>query len=185
MTTPTTAALHEEHTCRDCGAVITLPYARPPKHIGWAVPDPAQLDVERLARALQRVIDNGDALALFREDAAAITAEYTRESEDIRAGAALASALMAANYGGDSGEDVDRLVVELLARGYRLARLLPPPAEPTLDVERLDIRWLLDNSAPMHYVGCGIGPCVCGVEAKYDAIIDRQAAREYAKEPQP
>jgi hypothetical protein len=44
-------------------------------------------------------------------------------SEDIRAGAALASALMAANYGGDSGEDVDRLIVELLARGYRLARL--------------------------------------------------------------
>ena len=44
--TPTTAALHEEHTCRDCGAVITLPYARPPKHIGWAVPDPALLDVE-------------------------------------------------------------------------------------------------------------------------------------------
>ena len=94
--TPTTAALHEEHTCRDCGAVITLPYARPPKHIGWAVPDPAPLDVERL-----------------------------------------------------------------------------------------DIRWLLDNSAPMHYVGCGIGPCVCGVEAKYDAIIDRQAAREYAARDEP
>jgi hypothetical protein len=37
---------------------------------------PAPLDVERLARALQRVIDNGDALALFREDAAAITAAY-------------------------------------------------------------------------------------------------------------
>jgi len=57
-------------------------------------PDPAPLDVERLARALQRVIDNGDALALFREDAAAITAEYTREDKP------------------------------------------PPPAEPTLDVER-------------------------------------------------
>jgi len=108
-------------------------------------PDPAPLDVERLAEALQRVIDNGDALALFREDAAAITAEYTREDKP------------------------------------------PPPSEPTLDVERLDIRWLLDNSAPMHYVGCGIGPCVCGVEAKYDAIIDRQAAREYAalEEPTP
>jgi hypothetical protein len=61
----------------------------------------------------------------------------------------------------------------------------PAEARAPLDVERLDIRWLLDNSAPMHYVGCGIGPCVCGVEAKYDAIIDRQAAREYAKEPQP
>lgn len=55
--------------------------------------------------------------------------------EDVRAGAALASALMAANYPGDSGEDVDRLTVELLARGYRLARLLPAPQpvpeEPT------------------------------------------------------
>jgi hypothetical protein len=61
-----------------------------------AAPDPAPLDVERLARALQRVIDNGDALALFREDAAAITAEYTREDKP------------------------------------------PPPAEPTLDVERLE-----------------------------------------------
>ena len=54
--TPTTAALHEEHTCRDCGAVITLPYARPPKHIGWAAPDSAPLDVERLARALPQVM---------------------------------------------------------------------------------------------------------------------------------
>jgi len=39
----------------------------------------ASLDVERLARALQRVIDNGDALALFREDAEAIAREYARE----------------------------------------------------------------------------------------------------------
>ena len=39
----------------------------------------APLDVERLARALQRVIDNGDALALFREDAEAIAREYARE----------------------------------------------------------------------------------------------------------
>lgn len=48
--------------------------------------------------------------------------------EDVRAGAALASALMAANYAGDSGEDVDRLIAEILARGYRLARLLPVAA---------------------------------------------------------
>lgn len=37
------------------------------------------------------------------------------------AGAALASALMAANYPGDSGEDVDRLIAELAKRGYVLA----------------------------------------------------------------
>jgi hypothetical protein len=54
-------------------------------------------------------------------------------SEDIRAGAALASALMAANYPGDSGEDVDRLIHELYERGYSLQ----PMREPTLDVERL------------------------------------------------
>ena len=46
-----------------------------------AAPDPAPLDVERLARALQRVIDNGDALALFREDAAAIAREYAKEPQ--------------------------------------------------------------------------------------------------------
>jgi hypothetical protein len=54
----------------------------------WCVADEAEdaiaearapLDVERLARALQRVIDNGDALALFREDAEAIAREYARE----------------------------------------------------------------------------------------------------------
>jgi hypothetical protein len=39
---------------------------------------------------------------------------------DVRAGAALASALMDANYPGDSGEDVDRLIAELGKRGYRL-----------------------------------------------------------------
>jgi len=56
--TPTTAALHEEHTCRDCGAVITLPYAMPPKHIGYAAPDPAPLDV--LARAIDTEWVNGN-----------------------------------------------------------------------------------------------------------------------------
>jgi hypothetical protein len=64
--TPTTAALHEEHTCRDCGAVITLPYARPPKHIGWAVPDPAPLDVERLYDALAHWYDGADGGESFR-----------------------------------------------------------------------------------------------------------------------
>ena len=93
-------------------------------------------------------------------------------SEDIRAGAALASALMAANYGGDSGEDVDRLVVELLARGYRLARLLPPPDPAPLDVERL-ARALRgrDFQEAWHFDGA----------EKAAAVI----AREYAKEPQP
>jgi hypothetical protein len=42
---------------------------------------------------------------------------------DHEPGAALASALMAANYGGDSGEDVDRLIAELAKRGYGLRAL--------------------------------------------------------------
>jgi len=62
---------------------------------------------------------------------------------------------------------------------------IPPHQCAPLDVERLDIRWLLDHSSPMHFVGCGIGPCVCGVEAQYDAIIDRQADREYAALEEP
>ena len=60
-------------------------------------------------------------------------------------------------------------------------RALALAAQPEpLDVERLDIRWLLDNSNPMHYLGCDTDGCSCGVSAQYDAIIDRQAAREYA-----
>lgn len=49
---------------------------------------------------------------------------------------------------------------------------------PALDVEALDIRWLLDNSNPMHYQGCEPDGCSCGVSAKYEAISDRQAVRE-------
>ncbi len=41
-------------------------------------------------------------------------------TEALPVGAVLASALMAANYGGDSGEDVDRLIAELEKRGVRL-----------------------------------------------------------------
>ena len=40
--------------------------------------------------------------------------------EPLPVGAVLAAALMAANYPGDSGEDVDRLIAELEKRGYRL-----------------------------------------------------------------
>ena len=40
--------------------------------------------------------------------------------DDFPVGAVLASALMAANYPGDSGEDVDRLIHELYERGYSL-----------------------------------------------------------------
>ena len=47
-------------------------------------------------------------------------------TEGIAAGAALASALMAANYPGDSGEDVDRLVAELAKRDYVLTRARQP-----------------------------------------------------------
>ena len=84
--TPTTAALHEEHTCRDCGAVITLPYARPPKHIGWAAPDPAPLDVERLARALGSVVPEPDDQHEYTvtDDlwyATAIAREYAKEEQ--------------------------------------------------------------------------------------------------------
>jgi hypothetical protein len=47
--------------------------------------------------------------------------EPTPESvERLPVGAILASALMAANYPGDSGEDVDRLIDELAQRGYSL-----------------------------------------------------------------
>ena len=51
--------------------------------------------------------------------------------DDFPVGAVLASALMAANYPGDSGEDVDRLIHELYERGYSLQ----PMREPTLDVD--------------------------------------------------
>ena len=83
MSTPTTAALHEEHTCRDCGAVITLPYARPPKHIGWAAPDPAPLDVE-LRDAVQAHIDwlyrqPGARRFTLTDLRAAIAREYAKE----------------------------------------------------------------------------------------------------------
>ena len=43
-----------------------------------------------------------------------------RTAADLMAGAALASALMAANIPCDSGEDVDRLIAEIEKRGYRL-----------------------------------------------------------------
>lgn len=49
-------------------------------------------------------------------------------------GAVLASALMAAHYGGDSGEDVDRLIEELARRGYAV--------QPTAPDLRLDVEWL-------------------------------------------
>jgi hypothetical protein len=61
---------------------------------------------------------------------------------ELRAGMALASALMAANYGGDSGEDVDRLIAELAKRGYRLCsdadddETLRAVAEARADAER-------------------------------------------------
>ena len=66
------------------------------------------------------------------------------------------------------GQDCNEYVV-----GACIAR--PTPA---LDVEALDIRWLLDNSNPMHYQGCEPDGCSCGVSAKYEAISDRQAVRE-------
>lgn len=46
-------------------------------------------------------------------------------SADLPVGAVLASALMAANYGGDSGEDVDRLIAELAKRGLAVAPIAP------------------------------------------------------------
>ena len=82
--TPTTAALHEEHTCRDCGAVITLPYARPPKHIGWAVPDPAPPDEARLLtddRAWWRKYDHALAIHEWYGVEAAIAREYAKEPQ--------------------------------------------------------------------------------------------------------
>lgn len=42
------------------------------------------------------------------------------EASVIPVGAYVASALMAANYGGDSGEDVDRFLEELRRRGYEV-----------------------------------------------------------------
>ena len=42
-----------------------------------------------------------------------------------------------------------------------------------------DLWWLLDNCSPMHGQDCPVRDgCVCGVSARYDAIIDR-AARAY------
>ena len=43
-------------------------------------------------------------------------------TEALPVGAYVASALMAANYPGDSGEDVDRFLAELDKRGYRVTR---------------------------------------------------------------
>ena len=84
------AFLHDEYGCRITCRGGRLADDRHPSHneayldqaerLRAALEEPTpSLDVERLARALQRVIDNGDALALFREDAEAIAREYARE----------------------------------------------------------------------------------------------------------
>jgi hypothetical protein len=56
---------------------------------------------------------------------------------ELPVGAILASALMAANYPGDSGEDVDRLIAELGKRGVRITEAAAAAPQPEIDVERL------------------------------------------------
>lgn len=95
---------------------------------------------------------------------------YGADWEDVRAGAALASALMAANYAGDSGEDVDRLIAEILARGYRLARLLPD--------ERADLPYTPDYG-PAHRLEAPMRPAPPDLLID-SAIADVRAIRGYA-----
>jgi hypothetical protein len=54
---------------------------------------------------------------------------------ELRAGMALAAALEAAHYGGDSGEDVDRLVAELGKRGYVVREATPADSLDALRAE--------------------------------------------------
>ena len=54
-------------------------------------------------------------------------------TEGLPVGAYVAAALMAANIPCDSGEDVDRLLSELAARGYHVAAIHPEPHPDALD----------------------------------------------------
>lgn len=109
---------------------------------------------------------------------------------ELLAGAALASALMAANYPGDSGEDVDRLLAELGKRGYRLTAT--PVYDPPRDADGSELPTPGVNmppyvgghpEMPLHdYVSDGSGGCVNCLEAARpsDETGERLADRDQA-----
>lgn len=79
-------------------------------------------------------------------------------------GAVVASALMAANYGGDSGEDVDRFLAELAKRGYSVV-----PSQPEAPVA-------LDDRLRMYQT------MYASLAAKWAAVLD---AADKAEDVQP
>jgi hypothetical protein len=60
-------------------------------------------------------------------------------------GMAIAAALMAAGYGGDSGEDVDRFIEMLYQRGYEITAIASPSEEPGLDDRTSPLRRAIDG----------------------------------------
>lgn len=94
--------------------------------IHWAIEyvDTSEyVDERTAANVLREVHGLIDAAMLGLPDPLYRAFASTRHPKDatvLPVGAYVASALAAANYGGDSGEDVDRFLSELAKRGYEV-----------------------------------------------------------------
>lgn len=107
---------------------------------------------------------------------AAITpAPAVPDRDALPVGAYVASALAAANYGGDSGEDVDRFLAELAKRGCEVVRSASDVLGPGLREAKRRL-----SAAGMHDGKCPEPrrPCTCGVDDAIDARPPTLAHRD-------